>query len=157
MGLSIARAARTIMLTATVGALCVPAAASAALDIHHQSTTVAEMGGGDGIISPGDSLQVSETLFSSEPGADLTGITGTLSTSSPLVTVPQPIASFPTLPFGGTSTNSAPFGVQLDSDLECGQVAKFSLAVSADQGSATVPFSIGTGTEAAPVTSNSVD
>jgi subtilisin-like proprotein convertase family protein len=134
-----------------------PAAASAALDIHHDSTSVAEVGGGDGIISPGDSLAVTETVFSSEPGADLTGITGTLSTSTPLVTVPQPTASYPTLPFAGTSSNSTPFGVQLDSSLECGATAKFSLQLNAAQGSATVPFSIGTGIAAAPETSDSVD
>src|SRR5689334_16550229 len=132
MGLSIARAARTIALTASVTALLLPAAAHAALDIHHQSTAVTELGGGDGIISPGDSLQVSETVFSAEPGADLTNIVGTLSTSTPGVTVPQPTASFPTLPFAGTSTNTNPFGVQLDAGLECGQVARFALGLSAD-------------------------
>ena len=140
MGLSIARAARTIALTSVVGVLCVPAVAGAALDIHHQSTSVNEASGGDGVISPGDSLQVYETLFSSEPGADPTGLTGTLSTSTPGVTVPQPAASFPTLAFAGTSTNTTPFGVQLDSGLECGQVARFSVGITADQGSASVPF-----------------
>src|SRR4051812_27157958 len=154
----VARAARTIALTAAVvGALTLPNAAVAALDIHHDSTAVTELGGGDGIVSPGDSLAVTETIRSSEPGADLTGITGTLSTGTPLVTVPQPTASFPTLPFSGTSANATPFGVQLDSALECGQVAKFSLALSADQGSASVPFTIGTGIASAPDLSNSVD
>jgi subtilisin-like proprotein convertase family protein len=153
----IARAARTIAITAVAGVLVLPAAAPAALDIHHDSTSVSDLGGGDGIVSPGDSLAVTETVFSAEPGADLTGITGTLSTSTPLVTVPQPNSSYPTLSFAGTASNTTPFGVQLDSGLECGQTAKFSLALNANQGSATVPFTIGTGIAAAPSTTDSTD
>src|SRR5215212_6000840 len=155
--MAIARAARTIALTAVVCALSMPAAASAALDIHHSSTAVSEVGPSDGIISPGDSLAVTETVSSSEPGADLTNIAGTLSTGSPNVTVPQPSASFPTLPFAGTSANTTPFGVQLGPSLECGQTVGLSLALSAAQGSAVVPFSISTGIAAAPETSSSVD
>src|SRR5213592_4473390 len=101
--MAIARAARTIALTVAVGALCLPAAAPAALDLHHDSTAVTEVGGGDGIVSPGDSLAVTETIRSAEPGPDLTGVSGTLTTSTPNVTVPLPTASFANLPFAGTS------------------------------------------------------
>src|SRR3954452_3316095 len=153
----IARAARTIALTVVVGALSLPAGAAAALDIHHDSTAVSEVGGGDGIISPGDSLAITETVRSSEPGADLTGIAGTLTTSTPNVTVPQPSASYPSLQFSGTAANTTPFGVQLDSSLPCGQTVNLGLALSADQGSASVPFTVGTGVAGAPDTYNAVD
>src|SRR5436190_21043298 len=154
--MAIARAARTIALTAVVGALCLPAVASAALDIQHESTQVAEVGGGDGIISPNDSLSVLESVRSSESGADLTGVSGTLTTSTPNVTLGQATSAFPTLGFGQTVANTTPFGVQLG-PIECGQNANFSMAMQADRGTATVPFSIGTGIAAAPVDRTSPD
>jgi subtilisin-like proprotein convertase family protein len=153
----LARAARTILLATTVAAACAPAAASADLAIHHLSTAVSDFGGGDGIISPGDSLSVAETLTSSEPGIDITGLHGTLSTVTPGVTVPQPLSTFPTLSFGTQVSNDTPFGVQLDSSLECGQNVDLSLALAADQGSATVPFTIGTGIASAPVDYTATD
>src|SRR5215212_5708083 len=156
--MAIARAARTIALTVMVCALTLPATAPAAtLDLHHESTAVGDLDGGDGIISSGDSLAVTETIRSGEPGAALTGIVGTLSTNTPNVTVPQPSAAFPTLSFADTAASLTPFGVQLDASLPCGQNVNLALAVSADQGTATIPFSIGTGQAAAPDMYSSAD
>src|SRR5689334_21918704 len=83
--------ARRILLAMLVAALVVPAGASAVpLDISHFSTAVTENGGsGDGIISPGDSLSVVETLFSSDTVGDITNLNGTLTTSTPNVTLAQ--------------------------------------------------------------------
>jgi hypothetical protein len=90
------------VLLATVVALCaLPAAAAPArvLDVHHDSTTVSEPGGGDGIISPGDSLSVTESVFSSDTAGDITNINGALTTATANVTIPQPASAFPTLSF----------------------------------------------------------
>src|SRR5213592_3512180 len=154
--MAIARAARTIALTAVVGALCLPAGASAALDIQHDSTQVNEVGGGDGIISPNDSLSVVESVRSSESGPDLTSISGALTTTTPNVTIGQATSPFPTLGFGQTAANTTPFGVQLGA-IECGQNVNLSMAMQADRGTATVPFSIPTGIAAAPIDRTSPD
>ena len=152
------RCPRNVVLAVLAALLALPAVASAApLDIHHESTSVSEVGGGDGIISPGDSLAVTETVRSSEPGGPLTGITGTLTTSSPNVTVPQPSSAFPTLDFASTAANTTPFGVQVGAAVQCGQNVDLSLGLSAAQGTATVPFVVGTGIAAAPIDRASVD
>jgi YD repeat-containing protein len=149
--------ARAIVLTALMALFALPGVSWAALDIHNESTAVSEFGGGDGIISPGDSLDVTETVRSSEPGDDLTGITGLVTTSTPNVTVPQGTSAFPTLGFGLTSANTTPYRVQVGGSLDCGQSVNLSLGLTADQGTAAVPFAISTGVASAPVDRTSVD
>src|SRR4051794_19720302 len=144
-------------LLAVLGTLCVlPSAALGALDIHHDSTAVSEVGGGDGIVSPNDSLSVTETVRSSEPGNPLTGITGSIATGTPNVSITQGSSPFSDLPFASTSSNATPFGVQLG-PIECGQNVNLSVALHADQGNANVPFTIGTGVAGAPDDRSSAD
>src|SRR3954468_21589011 len=156
--MAIVRAARIVALTVAVGALSLPAAAGAApLDLSHESTVVSEIGIGDGIISPGDALAVTETVHNSQPGPDLTGVNGTLATGTPNVTIPQAISPFASFGFAGSGSNSTPYHVQLGGGFECGQNVGLSLGLIADQGTATIPFQIGSGVAAAPTDRASVN
>src|SRR3954447_8491417 len=149
--MAIVRAARMIALTVMVGALSLPAVAAAVpLDLSHESTAVSEIGTSDGIISPGDSLAVTETVHNSQPGPDLTGVNGLLATGTPNVTIPQATSPFASFGFAGSGSNSTPYHVQLGGGFECGQNVGLSLGLTADQGTATIPFNIGTGAAAAP-------
>jgi YD repeat-containing protein len=149
---------RRLALAATVALLVLPAAALAGpIDVNHESTAVTEIGGGDGIINPGDAIAVTETLRDSEPTVPLTGVNGTLTATTPNLTVTQPTSAYPDFAFGDTAANTSPFNAQIDAAVQCGQNLGFSLALSADQGSATIPFTIGTGVAGAPVDRASVD
>src|SRR3954463_297638 len=156
--MAIVRAARMIALTVMVGALSLPAVAAAVpLDLSHESTAVSEIGTSDGIISPGDSLAVTETVHNSQPGPDLSGVSGTLSTGTPNVTIPQATSPFASFGFADSGSNSTPYHVQLGGGFECGQNVGLSLGLTADQGTATIPFQVGTGVAAAPTDRASVN
>ncbi|MDX6656438.1 MAG: hypothetical protein QOH62_1231 [Solirubrobacteraceae bacterium] len=150
--------ARWIALPALVALLALPGAAFAGpLDIQHESTAISEIGGGDGIIQHGDAIAVTETVRDSDPGGALTGVSGALSTTTPNVTVTQGASALPSFDFGQTAANTSPFNVQVGASVPCGQNLAFALGIGADQGSASVPFTIGTGVADAPATRASVD
>src|SRR3712207_258768 len=107
------RGAATRARRAAVAALCllalVPASASAAILVSHSSVTASETAGnGDGLISPGDTFSLDETIRSDEPGT-ITGVNGRLDTTTPGVTVSTNTSSYPSLAFGQTGTNATPF------------------------------------------------
>ena len=144
-------AAATIASLAT---LVATAPASAQLAVEGQGTTVTETAGnGNGVVEPGDAFAIHETLGSAEFDT-LTGVTGTLSTSSPGVTLSQASSAYPNLDFGTPADNLTAFEGKLADSAECGARLAFDLAVSTDQGPVDVPFSVPTG---APGTVSSSD
>src|SRR5918911_4554384 len=113
------RHARAVLLAVlAVLALSAGAPAARAITIDHDSTTATEIGG-DGVIGPGDTFSLSETIHSSDPGG-LTGVSGTLTSTTPGVTIGQGTSAYPDLAFGVPTANSTPFQATLPANAECG-------------------------------------
>lgn len=126
---------------------------TAALPVRLSGVTYKESGG-NGFIDAGDEvrlqipLQNYNTNFQVRPSS-LTGVTGTLTTSTPGVTVTKGTSSYGTIFVGGGSLNAQDFVVQLGPDFVPGTRIEFSLAVSSPDGTVALPFTELTGTPVA--------
>ena len=130
---------------ALLALLAMAPAASAELAVEGQGVTVQEVSGnGNGVTEPGESFSLTEPLGSAEFDT-LTGVSGTLTTSSPGVALTQATSAYPNLDFGSVADNLTPFAGTLAASTECGARLSFSLAVTTDQGTVGVPFSAPTG------------
>ncbi|MCU0223854.1 MAG: trypsin-like peptidase domain-containing protein [Acidobacteria bacterium] len=88
-------------------------------------------GNADGVADPGETFALRVTERNAGTlGA--TGVSGTLSTSTPLATVTDPAAQWPDIPVGQQRESVAPhFTVQLDPAIPCGATLSFRLATAA--------------------------
>ena len=74
-----------------------------------------------------------------------TGISATLTTTTPNVSVDVTSSAYPDIPVGSAATNAQPFKIRFNSGFPCGQTVSFSLAVTtATEGSFTIPFQVTT-------------
>jgi subtilisin-like proprotein convertase family protein len=143
---------------ALLAVLALAPSASAQLAVEGQGATVQETSGnGNGVTEPGESFALTESLGSAEFDT-LTGASGTLSTSSPGVALTEATSAYPNLDFGSVADNLTPFAGTLAASAECGARLSFSVAVTTDQGTADVPFSVPTGSagSAASVASSTI-
>jgi subtilisin-like proprotein convertase family protein len=151
----ISRNSRISLLTASMAAALVAgmsfsAAARADLQVQHDSYTAAEIlsppsaSDGDGIIGPGDSFSLTEKVHTVS-NTPITHVTGVLQTTAPGVTLTQGSSAYPDLAFGVVTGNTTPFQAALSPTLDCGVVVPFTLQLSADQGTQSVPFTVQTG------------
>lgn len=101
-------------------------------------------GNGDGILDPGENVSITVTAVSSFAGT-ATGVSGTLSTTTPGVTITSPTASFGTLAPGAAGVSSPPFGISLSPAMACGTTLSFSLAFSSSQGGTVETFTLKAG------------
>ena len=106
----------------------------------HDLATVYDQDG-DGYLEPGETFQLDERVRNTG-GATATNITSVVSSSSSGVSITQPNSPYPDIPAGGTETNSTRFEGAVSNVVACGTTLNFSLAVTADQGNYTVPFTI---------------
>jgi subtilisin-like proprotein convertase family protein len=152
---SISRNRRISLLTASMAAALVAcmsfsAAARADLQVQHDSYTAAEIlsppsaSDGDGIIGPGDSFSVTEKVHTVSQ-TPITHVTGVLQTTAPGVTVTQGSSAYNDLVFNVSTGNTTAFQAALSPTVDCGIVVPFTLQLSADQGTQSVPFSVQTG------------
>lgn len=132
------------LLVASIVALAAPAGASAALQVETQGAPgVSGPGMADGMLAAGDTFGLVQTLLSSE--TSLTGVTGRLTSTTPGVSITSDSSGFPDAGFGGTTTNTSAFGISIGSSVVCGTNLDFTLGVTANQGSANLPVTVGTG------------
>jgi len=98
-------------------------------------------GDGNGRIDPGESAKIDIQLRNSGVlGA--TGITSTLTTSTPGVTITQGTSAYPNLPaLGGSGTNTTPFLFTVPIDALCPLTINFTLTVSYTGGASPKVFS----------------
>jgi subtilisin-like proprotein convertase family protein len=137
---------RQVLATAAVMAFAAVPAAHAQLAVQHDSTAVTETAGnGNGIAEPGDTLALTESVVSAEPGVVLTGVTGTLATSFGPATVAAADAPYPDIPFGLPTGNATPFSVSLSDAMECGAAVPFTLSLHTSAGDTDAPFTLPTG------------
>ena len=90
---------------------------------------------GNGKIDRNEVNQVFVILQNPSGSADATGVTATLSTATPGVTVTSGTATFPALPRGGAAAESSqPFLVQTAADFVCGTPIAFTVTANASSG-----------------------
>ncbi len=106
--------------------------------------------GGDGIIDSDDRVELTLPLrnFVTNPlsASSVTGISATLFTASPNVTVLQPGSGYPAVAAGASEENVSPFVLHLDPAFVPGTPLELALSVASDQGTASLPFTLHTGT-----------
>ena len=97
-------------------------------------TSTPTSGNGDAYIDPGESANIITQLINNG-GAGTIGLVGTLSTSTPNVTITSAASNWPTLgPLGGSGSNNTPFTFNLSPAAECGISPEFTLTSSYTNG-----------------------
>ena len=105
---------------------------------------------GDGIIDPGETINTAVTIQNDGIG-DLSGIAGTLSTSTPSVSITDADATFPDITNGNTGTSDPPhFAYQVSDSFTCGEKIFFDLNLTFNEGSNITNFSHQVGQLGAP-------
>ncbi len=101
------------------------------------STTVTSTitsGNGNHFIDPNECNNLS-LVISNQSGSVMSGITATLSTTTPGALITQPYSACPNLAINGKGTNSTPFQISTLSTLVCGTDIQLQLSVDSSAGS----------------------
>lgn len=124
-------------------AMAAPTASAAPILLTHQTTAIADVNN-DGVVAPGDDLAILETVHNGG-ASTLTGLSATLTSSTPGVTVTQGTVSYPDIAAGADGVSVVPLRVAVASSLPCGTPLSFTLAFTSAAGTASVPFTVATG------------
>ena len=136
---------RALVLAAFLVPLALPASAPAALSLTHvQAEAVEAPGNGDDYVTPGDFIQIHETVSSA---SGLTNATGTLLTPTPGVTISGATSAYPDAAAGAPSRNTTPFEATLDGSVPCGAMLQFTLSMNGTGGLGATSFGVPTGAE----------
>ncbi len=109
-------------------------------------------GNNDGIIDPGEIISTAITITNDGIG-DLSGISGTLSTTTPGINISNAYATFPDIPNGGEETNNPPnYSYQIIDTFNCGDIIPFNLNLTFNEGSNETNFFHRVGELGAPQT-----
>ncbi len=114
-------------------------------NLNYASTTINDTtgnGNGNGSPDPGESDVQFFIGLNNNGAATGTGINAGLSTTTTGVTVAQNTSAYPDIPAGGSAPNTTAYVISLASDLDCGTIMQFNLAVTTAQGSYNFPFTI---------------
>lgn len=91
-------------------------------------------GGGNNTVEPGEDVVIPITARANGTSG-VTGVSATLTTSTPGVTVTDNYATYPDIPSDGTAqSNPDHFRVHIDSGVACGTNANFSIHFAANEG-----------------------
>ena len=89
-------------------------------------------GDADGILDPGEEVSLIVTAIA--PGLGVTGISATISTSDPYITIIDDTAEFPDIPSGGSAESLEPhFRISADENTPEGHIAEFTITFSANE------------------------
>jgi Tol biopolymer transport system component len=86
-------------------------------------------GDGDGFVEPGENGSLNVQL-KNIGGISISGITATLASLTPGVTVTSSQSTYPTIASSGTVTNNTPFTFAVSSEVPCGALIEFKLTVT---------------------------
>jgi hypothetical protein len=111
----------------------------------------ATSGNSNGVINSNECVNLNVAL-KNNGCANATGISATLETSTPGVTVTQDSSSYPNLAIDAAGTNSTPFQIQTSASFACGTEIEFDLNLTFPNGSKTVTFTVPTCTGGADQT-----
>ena len=102
-------------------------------------------GSGNGVVERGEDITMPVTIRN-DGAVVLTGVSGTLTTTTPDVTITLATAAFPDVPISLTSASSAPhFGFTVGPTVPCGADIAFSLAIHTAQGTFHSSFTVKVG------------
>jgi uncharacterized repeat protein (TIGR01451 family) len=107
-------------------------------------------GNGNGIIDFNECNNL-DLVLTNIGRAGGTHIRGTLSTTTPGVTIAQPTVPYPDIPVGGAGTNLISFKVSTAPNFNCGIPVQFSLVLKSDQNTFTNQFTLPTGVPGIPL------
>jgi subtilisin-like proprotein convertase family protein len=115
---------------------------------NHSESDACSLGGSgssDGFVDPGETVTL--TVVAANPGTSAaTGISATLSSSSPSVTILDGLATFPDIPAGGSAPSNSPhFTFRVDGSVVCGTVLPLNVLFTSAQGSWSGSISIRVG------------
>ncbi|MDH3283170.1 MAG: choice-of-anchor J domain-containing protein [Acidobacteriota bacterium] len=117
--------------------------------LAYDSSVVSDAAGnGDGVVDPGETLELRVAELNNGT-LDATSVTGTLATTTPLVTVDDGASDWPNIPQGQSRQSLAPhFTATLDSSFVCGDAIDLQLTMNATEGAGTWnhEFTVPTGT-----------
>ena len=99
--------------------------------------------GNNGVINSNDCVNMNVVL-KNNGCANATGISATLTTTTPDVTVTQNSSSYPNLAIDATAANSTPFQISTSNSFACGTEIDFDLNLTFPNGSKTVSFTVPT-------------
>jgi subtilisin-like proprotein convertase family protein len=99
-------------------------------------TEPAPLGDGDGNAESGETVLLRIPVRNTT-GTQLTGVTATLTSSTPGVVVGQPTVVYPNLAVKAVDTGDIPFAVTLPTSLTCATIVSLSLTVQSNQGTST--------------------
>ena len=100
--------------------------------VRRNSSTCTELAGqsnGNGYPDPGETLRETIRLQNTTSGP-LTGISATLNSATPGVTILTGNATYPAIAAGQSATNATPFEYRLAKSVPCGSSIEFSLVIS---------------------------
>ncbi|HET7434676.1 MAG TPA: carboxypeptidase regulatory-like domain-containing protein, partial [Thermoanaerobaculia bacterium] len=100
-------------------------------------------GNNNGIVNKNECVSVNVTL-KNNGCANETGVSATMTTSTPGVTVSQPNSTYPDMVIDASGTNATPFKIQTSNSFVCGTMISLSLNLTYAGGSKSVSLSVPT-------------
>jgi hypothetical protein len=113
------------------------------LQLNNVAINDATSGNGNGVINSNECVNLNVAL-KNNGCANATGISATLTTSTPGVTVTQGSSNYPNMPIDAIGTNSTPFQIQTSNSFACGTEIEFDLTLTFPNGSTIVPVIVQT-------------
>jgi hypothetical protein len=109
--------------------------------ITADTCTLGGPGQNNGIIDPGETVTLNVTLNNTQGDQPATGISATLSSTTPGITVGTPTQAYGDIAVGATGTNTTPFQFTVAQSMACGTTINLNLHVTATGGWAwDIPF-----------------
>jgi len=102
-------------------------------------TPIVSAGNGNHVIDVNECNNF-QLVVTNTTGSPMTGVTGTIMSTTPGVFITQASAPYADLPVGGTSTNTAPFQISTLPYFACGSSVDLVLTLNTASGSFAVPF-----------------
>src|SRR6266480_2258257 len=121
-------------------------------NLQENGVTIDDSAGNDnGVINSNECANLNVVL-KNNGCANATGVSATLTTTTPGVTVTQDSSNYPNMVIDATGTNSTPFQIQTSNSFACGTEIDFDLNLTFPNGSKIVSFSVPTCTGGADQT-----
>jgi len=130
--------------SATSNSFTVVGAPTAAFAATGNSIINDSSGNGNGFIEPGENGIQLTFEITNNGTANASSVSGTLTSLTPTATVTTGTRAFPDLTIGQPGSNSLPFVINVSPSHVCGTSIDFQLAVTAAEGSSTIPLSVST-------------
>ncbi|UCF81217.1 MAG: PKD domain-containing protein, partial [Acidobacteriota bacterium] len=120
-----------VFVAGTPPAVCNPIACGPHL-LYEGHQILMDCGNFNGVVDPGETIDLDVTVFNFGNN-DAFNVNGTLSTTTPGVTIPMNVAWVPNIPTG-SSASLAPFQFVVDPSVPCGTFINFTLDLTYDDG-----------------------